>query len=103
MVALLKLALLFLQLATFTQSNASSLEMVRDFIKDSLYCDNDVTCSDLDAVQLTSKECDCRGGTFMKVGEAYKCVKDPNSVSSGTYSLLIPHKLSENTLYIDIS
>ena len=60
-------------------SSSESVQVIRDFTKDSLYCPNDVKCSEYDADQTAPNECDCVGGSFVRDENLMKCKKNVQS------------------------
>jgi len=72
-------SMFYILLTTQLTESSTSLELVRDFTKDLLFCPNDVTCSMFNAKQAGEKGCECSsgyGGTFLKYGNSFKCLRN---------------------------
>ena len=57
-------------------STTKSVEVIRDYTRDYLYCPNNVNCPKYDAQQIAPKECGCNGGSFVRDGDLLKCKKN---------------------------
>ena len=70
--------------------SSPSLELVRHFTKDTLFCPNYVTCSVFNAKQAGDNGCECSsgiGGTFLKYGDSFKCLRNLHDLT-GKYIVI---------------